>query len=257
METRKVSQEARTAPVAWITLFGALIGVTALIPIFPYVGGGGYVPLLVPFAAIAPLLLGPSGGIAAAVVGGVIGMFLAPAGFPMGLLDVLLTGVLPAVYTASIAHLNKNRLLSYLLGVVSAAFAVLFPFYIPGASAGFQAPPEPLYQALSAIYWLPSLVVIFSPIGTRLIPSLVASEARPRKYAGIFIILLSALWLWFNPWAKPYWYIQHYVPAAGVATLIGYSWWVPALSAVVTAISVPVLEALSRSGLPKVRDGLW
>ncbi len=84
MQVKEASQSMRIggASVAWITLYGALCGVTSLIPVFPYVGGGGYVPLQTMFSAIAPVLLGPVGGIVAATVGGVIGMFIAPAAFP-------------------------------------------------------------------------------------------------------------------------------------------------------------------------------
>ena len=54
--TEKVSAGARGriggASIAWVTLYGALCGVFGLVPIFPYVGGGGYVPLTTPFCAI-------------------------------------------------------------------------------------------------------------------------------------------------------------------------------------------------------------
>ena len=59
------------ASIAWIVVYGALIGVTSLIPIFPYVGGGGFLPLCVVFEAMAPLILGPA-GIISAFIGGVI-----------------------------------------------------------------------------------------------------------------------------------------------------------------------------------------
>jgi len=94
MEVKETSQSMRIggASIAWITLYGALCGVTSLIPVFPYVGGGGYVPLQTMFSAIAPVLLGGVGGIVAATVGGIIGMFIAPAAFPLQLVDVILTG---------------------------------------------------------------------------------------------------------------------------------------------------------------------
>jgi hypothetical protein len=51
--TEKVSAGARGriggASIAWVTLYGALCGVLGLVPIFPYVGGGGYLPLTTPF----------------------------------------------------------------------------------------------------------------------------------------------------------------------------------------------------------------
>ncbi len=254
---RTVAQEARRAPVAWITLFGALTGVMALVPIFPYVGGGGYVPLLVPFSAIAPLLLGTAGGIGAAVIGGFIGMFLAPAAFPLGVVDVLLTGVLPAVCVA--LFVNNDRYFAWAAAAVLAngVFSFLFPFYVPGQAAGFAAPPEPLYSVLGAYYWLPPVIVALSPIGRRLVPGWSRAADRKVKYAGIYVAILMGLFVWWNPWSRPYWYILKYAPGLAVTTLIGYSWWVPALAAVITVITLPILEALNRSGLPKVSEGLW
>ncbi|MBT9260380.1 MAG: hypothetical protein KM310_11635 [Clostridiales bacterium] len=246
----------RNAPIAWITLYGALTGVMALVPIFPYVGGGGYVPLLVPFAAIAPLLLGTAGGILAAIIGGFIGMFIAPAGFPLQVVDVLLTAVLPAVAVGAVIH-RRYFIWALLLSLLNAAFAIFFPFYLPGAAAGFQAPPEPVFSLLSAYYWAPPLIVILTPIGRRWLPQLAQSEDRRQKYLGIFLAILTGLFIWFNPWSRPYWYILKYAPSLGVATLIGYTWWVPTLALVITIIAVPLLEALSRSGLPKVEEGLW
>jgi hypothetical protein len=108
VSTRKTTGRIGGASIAWVTLFGALIGVTGLIPIFPYVGGGGYVPLATPFAAIAPLLLGPIGGIVAAIIGGVIGMFIAPAAYPLQLVDVVIGAAAPAIL---VALLMKNKTL--------------------------------------------------------------------------------------------------------------------------------------------------
>ena len=88
------------ASIAFIAVYGAILGALALVPIFPYFGGGGFIPLSVIFTAIGPLVLGPIGGIIAAVIGGFIGMFVSPAMFPLGLLDVLLTGILPALFVA-------------------------------------------------------------------------------------------------------------------------------------------------------------
>jgi hypothetical protein len=85
-------------PIAWIAVYGALIGVTSLVPVLPYAGGGGFWPLATPLAGIAPLILGPVGGIVAAVVGGIIGMFIAPPAYPLGIIDAVSVVVLPAIF---------------------------------------------------------------------------------------------------------------------------------------------------------------
>lgn len=252
-----MEQTSRPAPVAWVTLYGALTGVMALVPIFPYVGGGGYVPLLVPFAAIGPLLLGTAGGILAAAIGGLIGMFLAPAGFPLGLGDVVLTGLLPAVCVGLMVNSDRYALWAGLLVIANGIFSFLFPFYVPGRAAGFEAPPEPVYSLLGAYYWLPPLIVALTPIGRRFISGACRSGDRRRKYIGVLLAILMGLLVWWSPWSRPYWYLLEYAPGLAVTTLIGYLWWVPALAAIVTAITVPILEALGRSGLPRVNEGLW
>lgn len=261
METQPVVKEAQKrvggASAAWITLFGALTGVTALVPIFPYVGGGGYVPLAVPFAAMAPLLLGPVGGVTAALIGGLIGMFLAPAGFPLGLVDVLVTAITPALFVALTVNNDKFWKWNLVLMAIAGAIGLLVPFYVPGPAAGFEKPANLVYPALSAIYWLPSLVIILTPLGRKYVPEWSRSGNRTLQYLGILIAYLAALWIWWNPWTRPYWYVFKYPLALGIATCIGYSWWVPALSVVITAITIPILEALKRSGLPKVERALW
>lgn len=253
----KVKRSTRAAPAAWITLYGALTGVTALIPIFPYVGGGGYVPLLVPFAAMGPLLLGMKGGVVAAIIGGLIGMFLAPGAFPLGLVDVLITSVSAAVMTGLVLHADRLWKAAIPVAVLVALFSMTFPYYIPGGAAGFEAPPQPLYWALSAYYWLPSLIVLATPLGMSLVPSWRESEDRTKRYLGIFIVMLAGFLLWWNPWTRPYWYLFNYPVGLGIATLIGYTWWVPALAAITTVITAPILEALKRSGLPKIEGAIW
>jgi len=243
--------------VAWVTLFGALIGVTSLVPIFPYVGGGGYVPLAVPLAAIAPLLLGPAGGITASAIGGLIGMFIAPAAFPLGLLDVLVTAVAPAVMVGLAVNNDRYWRITIPLYALMAAFCFLFPFYIPGAAAGFEQPSEPLHFFVSAIYWFVPLVVVVTSFGRKVVPEWARSKDKRQKYLGILVSVLIGLLVWWIPWTRPYWYLFKYPAALGIATFIGYSWWVPTLAAITTAITIPILEALERSGLPKVGRALW
>jgi hypothetical protein len=43
----------------------------------------------------------------------------------------------------------------------------------------------------------------------------------------------------------------------GVATHVAYSWWVPALSAITAIITIPIVEGLERSGLPKIAGAIW
>ena len=169
-----------------MTLFGALGGVSSLIPIFPYVGGGGYVPLQTMFSAIAPILLGGIGGIVAATVGGVIGMFIAPAAFPLQLVDVVLTGTLPALAIRLIMDANKRGWLTLAWIILVGIVGTVFPFYIPGSAAGFAAPANPVtYVLLVAFYWVITLGIMLSPLGRRLMPAWIRGQARKFKYIGV------------------------------------------------------------------------
>ena len=245
------------ASIAWVTLFGALIGVTSLIPIFPYVGGGGYVPLATPFAAIAPLLLGGWGGIVASIIGGVIGMFIAPAAYPLQVVDVIIGAAAPAVLVALMINDAKYWKVAVPLFIVIGIVGWLVPFYVPGDAGGFGNVPEPLYFLLAALYWVPSTIIAATPIGTRLIPRWVVSKDRKLRYGGVFLALLAAMFVWWLPWTRPYWYLFNFSAELGVATHVAYSWWVIVLSAITAVITIPIVEALERSGLPKVQGAIW
>ena len=259
--TEKVSAGARGriggAPIAWVTLYGALCGVLGLVPIFPYVGGGGYVPLTTPFCAIAPLLLGPLGGIVAAIVGGVIGMFIAPAAYPLQLVDVILNAALPATLVALMLKDDRLWKITVPLFIVIGIAGWLVPFYVPGAAAGFGKVPEPLYFIMAALYWIPSTIIAATPLGTRLIPKWMRSEKRTERYGGVFLVILTATFIWWLPWTRPYWYLFDFSAELGVATHVAYSWWVPALSAITAIITIPIVEAMKRSGLPKIEGSIW
>ncbi len=259
--TEKVSTGAKGriggASIAWVTLFGALCGVTALVPIFPYVGGEGYVPLTTPLCAIAPLLLGPVGGVVAGVIGGLIGMFIAPAANPMGLIDVTLNGIYPALLVALMVKNARLWKVTVPFFILNGIVGYLVPFYVPGAAGGFGRVPEPLYFLLAGLYWIPSAVIAASPLGTRLIPRWIVSKKRVERYGGIFLAVLASLFIWWLPWTRVFWYVSNFSAELGVATHIAYSWWVVALSAITAVITIPLVEALERSGLPKIEGAIW
>lgn len=256
----------RTAGVsiAWIAIYGALIGATTFVPLFPYVGGGGFLPLSVAFSAIAPLVMGPA-GLIAALIGGLLGMFLSPAAFPLGLIDVLVVGLLPAVMVYLMTN-GQNRIL-WVLGIVviigMGIWGSVFPYYSPGPAAGFSNPSNAgLFFALGGWYWIPWLVIMLSPLGWKYIPEWsrfteAEVESLGKKYVGLLIAVICAIMVWLIPFFLPYWFFFAYPVDLAHAVFIGYSWWGPAFSAVITIISIPILEGLHRSGLPKVPGALW
>lgn len=243
------------ASVAWVAVYAGICAATSLIPLFPYVGGGGFLPLCVAFEALAPLILGPA-GIVSAFVGGVVGMFIAPVAYPLGLLDVILTGTLPAVFVTLTIRNDKFWPLTIIAFLAMGVWINMFPYYWPGPELGFEIPPQPLYFGLSAWYWIPWLAIMASPLGIRYIPKWAMGKGR-KRYVAIFLAMLSGLTVWAIPWFLPYWYLFHYPVALAVAALVAYSWWFPVLSIIITIISVPIIEGLSRSGLPKVPMAIW
>jgi hypothetical protein len=258
-EVEETVKAARTriygASIAWIAIYAGICGATSLVPIFPYVGGGGFLPLCVVFEAIAPLILGPA-GIISAFLGGIVGMFICPAAYPLGLIDVIATGTLPAVFVTLTIWDDKLWPITIISFLAMGVWINVFPYYSPGAALGFETPPQPLYLALSLWYWIPWLAINASPLGIRLIPKWARGSGMKRQ-GSIFIALLSGLMLWWIPWVLPYWYIFHYPVSLAIAVFVGYSWWVPTLSIITTIICIPIIEGLRRSGLPKIPWALW
>ncbi len=244
------------ASIAFIAVYGAINGALALVPIFPYVGGGGFLPLCVVFEAIGPLILGPVGGILAAVIGGVIGMFISPATYPLGPVDVLLTGILPALYVALIINADDNKywVLSLLAMIVTSVFAIFWPYIWPGIT-GETWTIEFLLAGL--MFWLPWLIIEFTPIGKTKIPEWSRMEDPKTRYLGVLLAVLMGLMMWFIPWGMVYWYIFEYSVALAIGTFIAYSWWVPTLAVITTIIAVAVVESLKRSGLPRIPRAIW
>ena len=213
------------ASIAFIAVYGAINGALALVPIFPYFGGGGFVPISVVFTAIGPLVLGPVGGVIAAIIGGIIGMFVSPAMFPLGILDVVLTGILPAVFTAMFVNTNKTIgwILSVVALIITGVAFIVFPYVwpaIPGETA------DMMFFATTLVFWVPWLI----------------------------LMCFMAFYYW---WAAPYWYVFTYPVALAITTNIGYTWWWPVLAIITAIIAIPVVEALKRSGLPRIPDAIW
>ncbi|TFG04722.1 hypothetical protein EU538_12030 [Candidatus Thorarchaeota archaeon] len=244
------------ASIAFIAVYGAINGALALVPIFPYVGGGGFLPLCVVFEAIGPLILGPIGGILAAVIGGVIGMFISPATYPLGPVDVLLTGILPALYVALIINADDNRyyILSLIAMIVTSVYGIIWPYIWPGV-AGEVWSIE--FMLAGLIFWLPWLIIELTPIGKSKIPEWARMEDPKTRYLGVLLAVLMGLEFWFIPWGNVYWYIFDYSVALAIGTFIAYSWWVPTLSVITTIIAVAVVESLKRSGLPRIPRAIW
>ncbi len=246
-------------PIAWIAAYGALVGVTSLVPILPYAGGGGYWPLATPLATVAPLILGPIGGFIAAFVGGIIGMFIAPPAYPLGIVDAFFVTAMPAIMVG--LALNTKKYWMYFLGVTLLATVVFFIvlFYYPGVSGGWAPVPIEMYIIGSLYYWLLPLAVLLSPIGTKYIYGWSRSTAVNQRFIGIFL----GAWMGMNAWyITPslwlYWILFEFPSALLYLMVWGiYSWYMPLFALIITFIAAPITEALRRSGMAKPPDVLW
>ena len=76
------------APISYVALFAAAIGITALIPFFIMTTGSA-IPISELLVPLAGIVLGPIGGFVAGLVGGAIGLAIAPYTAPNGILAPL------------------------------------------------------------------------------------------------------------------------------------------------------------------------
>lgn len=245
------------APISWIALFGAICAVTTVIPFYFYVTGGGYVSVASGlFMPLAGQVLGPWAGTLAAFVGGLIGMFIAPGGFPLGLLDVILSG---AIFGLSAGLMTRKwRWVMLIWWIINLAMIFLFPYRIPGEAGGFGAPEEPAFT-LSWTYVLLAFVVwlALGPLTTNLL-SKWARKGSPVWLQTISLLLIAYIYRSaMQPmWSLPYYYIFEW-PAdwaivdnwVSIPTYV-LDWAGTALLAVV------VFGALWRAKLRQVPDSL-
>lgn len=194
------------APISWTALFAAICAVTTIIPFYFYVTGGGYVSVASGlFMPLAGQVLGPWAGTIAAFVGGLIGMFIAPGGFPLGIVDVILSG---AIFGLA-AGLMTKKLRWVFLGwwIINLGMVAFFPYRIPGAAAGFDAPVEPAYSLswtyvfIAFILWL-----VFGPLTTDLLHKW-AKRGSPVHLQTISLLLYAII---FRSSMQPMWSLPYY-----------------------------------------------
>jgi len=246
-------------PIAWIAVYAALVGVTSLVPILPYAGGGGYWPLATPLAASAPLLLGSIGGIIGAFVGGIIGMFIAPPAYPLGIVDAILITAFPAIFVGLAVSMKKYWKIFLVVQVLSTIAFFVSLFYYPGLPGGWPGVSVEMFFVESLWYWLIPAIVLISPIGTKYINDMARSEDAKKRSIGLFL----GAWMGMNAYyASPafwvYWILFEF-PAALLYLMFWaiYTWYMVLFAILVTVIAVPLAQALRKSGLARPRDAIW
>jgi len=246
-------------PIAWIAVYAALVGVTSLVPILPYAGGGGYWPLATPIAAVAPLLIGLPGGIVASFVGGLIGMFISPPAYPLGVLDAFNVACNPALLVGLALCMKKYWKYFVPLEVLAAAGMFLVLFIYPGSRVFTWGSLVTPFAATSVLYWLIPLIVLASPIGTKFVYDRARGTDVKKRPIAVFVgswMAMNAWYVWPAYWE--YWVIYSFpAPLLTAMNWAVYSWYMPIFAVIITIIAVPLAEALKKSGMAKPPDVIW
>lgn len=196
------------ASISWVALFAAICAVTSLIPFYFYVTGGGYVSLGSGlFMPLAGQVLGPWAGAVASFVGGLVGMFIAPGAFPLGLVDILLSATIIGFSYGLMA--KRWRWLFLAWWIINLILVAVYPFRIPGSAAGFAPPEEPQYTLswwyvfLGFLTWL-----ALGPLTTNLLHKW-SSRGSSTVMQTIGLVLIGFVGRTaFQPlWSLPYYHI--------------------------------------------------
>jgi hypothetical protein len=252
--TRRAMSSILGAPLSWVALFGALTGVGSFIPVLIYTSGGGYASLSqIVLFPVTGMLLGPWAGFVAGMIGGLIGLFIAPGAFPMGPVDVVLSAAIPTMIAGFLAR--RWRWIMLVWWGLSLALAYVFPYRWPGQGQGFAPPPEPAYLlsygyvAVGSIVWL---IWAFTPVGQWVYPGRPASA----QVAGFLMAAWIAATAHRPIWQQPYAYALKWPPEMTLAdNYAAFPLYI--VAAVVQGIVAWMLfRALWRTGLSRVPGSL-
>ena len=248
------------APISWVALFGALIGALSIVPMLFYLSGGGYVSAgMIIFAPLAGIVLGPWAGFVAALIGGLIGMFLSPASYPLFILDANLSGSFIALFWGLAAD---RRYAKYFipLAVAWIAFVLIVPYRASlDIQADFGVPPEPSYT-LSWLWAYAGLaLLVVNLVAGGFLWRWVRDPAsdRARMFLGVLGVSFIACTAWMVPWIGVYnWRLGFPVETA---VAVNYGAWIGYVVPISIASSVVItlaIVALRRSGLRRMEHTL-
>jgi predicted membrane protein len=248
------------APISWVALFGALIGATSIVPMLFYLSGGGYVSAgMIIFAPLAGIVLGPWAGYLAALIGGLIGMFLSPGSYPLGIIDANLSGGLIALFWGLAAHRKYTKLLIP-FSILWLVFVQVIPYRSAlWVSGSFGAPTEPAYIASWSWAYLGVVLAIVNVILGGIFWRWVRdpASARRRMFAGVLLISFIACAEWMVPWIGVWNWLL--VFPVGSATTVNYGAWVGYALPITVASSIVItlsIVSLRRSGLRRMDNTL-
>ncbi len=237
------------APISWIALFGALMGALSIVPLIFYPFGGGFASAgMIIFGPMAGLILGPWAGAIAGVIGGLIGMFISPGSYPLGLVDVMLSGTLLPVFWGLAKPYYRKIYVPWVIFWILIYFLV--PFYIPGKAGGFDSVSQPIYT-LSFI-WGP-LGLIFVLLFQKTLLNWMREIAFGKRLVGYILYMVGPCSAWLLPWIGLYFYFLKYPPAAAQANnWVAWYFYILPIPVVTGLVSMLLIQALEKSGLRRV-----
>lgn len=241
------------ASVSWVALCAAIIAATSLIPLFPYPEGGGFDPLAAHLVPLMVALLGPLAGLVTVFVGGVVGMFLCPPAYVMGILTVIDNNVGGALSTMGITQAKWNiyRKLWVIWGISQIIITMIVPYVWPGPPT-YTPVIQPDYF-ISFLPWFVFFPLFFTRLGTELVPRWLRSLDLKELALGVWLLLAFQSSVWYFTW----WWIYNTVYAFPITMNIlqnyfYYSWVWYGKNTLVTPIYVAVIRALRKAGVARV-----
>lgn len=239
------------APLSWVALFGSLIGAFSIIPMSFYTSGGGFMSAgMGIFAPVCGMILGPWAGFVSGTIGGLIGMMILPSAYPMGLLDIVLSGsIMPLCWGLFIPKYYKWLLVIF---PTNAAVYYIVPYYFPGYRIGLSPPLEP-YYSLSRHAVILS-VIIFFPFCKKFMRMMESPEKRAH-ITGMVGITYLANAMWVAPWSWPY-TLLYRIPLEPSYVTAYFGWFnhtIPIVAAT-TTIGYFLINAVRKGRLKVVKD---
>jgi len=241
------------APISWIALFGALMGALSIVPMIFYPFGGGFASAgMVIFGPMAGLVLGPWAGAVAGLIGGLIGMFISPGSYPLGLVDVMLSGTLLPVFWGLAKPYYRKIYVPWVLLWIVVYFLV--PFYIPGAAGGFGAVQQPIY--FLSFIWGP-LGLIFALLFQKTLLRWMKEPGIAKRLAGYILYMVSPCSAWLLPWIGMYFYFLKYPPeTAQLNNWVAWYFYIIPISITTGIVAMLLIRALEKSGLRRVEGSI-
>jgi hypothetical protein len=237
------------APLSWVALVGALIGAMAIVPFLFYPLGGGFLSAGVGiFGPIGGILLGPWAGCVAGIIGGVIGMIISPAAYPLGFVDVTLSGaLLPLSWGLMQPRYRKIVIWYYPLILIA---ATIIPYHWPGEAVGLGGVSEPTNILQWSHGWIGMILYLFL---APKIWDLYRSEKTSTSFIGFLLNMFMATPLWMTVWVFP-WYLMIRLPFDIAAPNSWANWWVTVIPMTLTSsiIGFFLIRAIKQGNLRRI-----